>query len=67
MQGDDARAYEIANRLKAVFGEDRHFCIRAVVHGFELWADSHCLPVYLYREKDYQKFMAGEMQTCFRK
>ena len=57
----------IQNLKKAVFGEDRHFCIRAVVHGFELWADSHCLPVHLYREKDYQKFMAGEMQTCFRK
>ena len=57
----------IPNLKKAVFGEDRHFCIRAVVHGFELWADSHCLPVHLYREKDYQKFMAGEMQTCFRK
>lgn len=57
----------IPNLKKAVFGEDRHFCIRAVCKGFEIWADSHCLPVHLYREPDYQKFMAGEMTTCFRK
>ena len=35
----------IPNLRKAVFGEDRHFCIRAVCNGFEIWADSHCLPV----------------------
>lgn len=52
---------------KALIGEDRHFCIRAECAGFEIWADSHCLPVHLYREPDYQKFMAGEMKTCFRK
>ena len=52
---------------KALIGEDRHFCIRAECAGFEIWADSHCLPVHLYREPDYQKFMAGEVQTCFRK
>ena len=57
----------IPNLRKAVFGEDRHFCIRAVCHGFEIWADSHCLPVHLYKAPDYRKFMAGEVKPCFRK
>ena len=52
---------------KALFGEDRHFCIRAVCAGFEIWGDSHCLPVHLYKEGDYQKYMAGEVKPCFRK
>ncbi len=52
---------------KAVFGEDRHFCIRAMCHGFDIWADSHCLPVHLYTERAYRAYMAGEMKTCFRK
>lgn len=57
----------IPNLRKAVFGEDRHFCIRAVCHGFEIWADSHCLPVHLYKAPDYRNFMAGELKPCFRK
>lgn len=57
----------IPNLRKAVFGEDRHFCIRAVCNGFEIWADSHCLPVHLYKEPDYRNYMAGRMKTCFRK
>ena len=57
----------IPNIRKAVFGEDRHFCIRAVCNGFEIWADSHCEPVHLYTEKHYKSYMAGEMKTCFRK
>ena len=57
----------IPNLRKAVFGEDRHFCIRAVCHGYEIWADSHCLPVHLYTQKHYDQYMAGELKTCFRK
>ena len=57
----------IPNIRKAVFGEDRHFCIRAACHGFEIWADSHCIPVHLYTEKHYNQYMAGELKTCFRK
>ena len=57
----------IPNLRKAVFGEDRHFCIRAVCHGFEIWADSHCLPVHLYTKKHYDQYMAGALSTCFRK
>lgn len=57
----------IPNLRKAVFGEDRHFCIRAVCNGFEIWGDSHCLPVHLYKEPDYRNYMAGKVKTCFRK
>jgi len=52
---------------KAVFGEDRHFCIRAVCAGYQIWGDSHCLPVHLYKPQDYRNYMAGEMKPCFRK
>ena len=57
----------IPNLKKAVFGEDRHFCIRAVCNGFEIWADTHCQPVHLYRNKQYDDYMGGRMTTCFRK
>ena len=52
---------------KALFGEDRHFCIRAVCAGFEVWGDSRCQPVHLYKEKDYEDFMAGRVRPCLRK
>ena len=52
---------------KAVFGEDRHFCIRAACHGFEIWLDTHAQPVHLYTQKHYDQYMAGELRTCFRK
>lgn len=57
----------IPNLRKAVFGEDRHFCIRAVCNGFEIWIDTHCLPVHLYTERHYRAYKAGELKTCFRK
>ena len=52
---------------RALFGEDRHFCIRAVCAGFEIWGDSRCQPVHLYKEPDYRNYMAGKVKTCFRK
>ena len=57
----------IPNLKKAVFGEDRHFCIRAVCNGFELWADNHCQPVHLYRNKQYDDYIGGRTKPCFRK
>ena len=57
----------IPNLRKAVFGEDRHFCIRAVCNGFEIWADNRCQPVHLYTERHYRAYKAGELKTCFRK
>ena len=57
----------IPNLRKAVFGEDRHFCIRAVCNGFEIWIDTHCLPVHMYPERHYSAYKAGDLKTCFRK
>lgn len=39
------------------WGEDRHFCIRAAVHGFEIWLDTHYPATHLYRESEYQKYL----------
>lgn len=33
-------------------GEDRHFCIRAVSLGLDLYADTHYPPYHIYRESD---------------
>jgi len=33
-------------------GEDRHFCIRAVVLGFELFVDTHYPALHIYRRED---------------
>lgn len=41
-----------------LWGEDRHFCVRAAVHGFDLWTDTHCQPEHLYTEAAYQEYMA---------
>ena len=50
----------IPNIQKALFGEDRHFCVRAAVHGFKLWVDSHYPATHLYTEQEYQKYMRGK-------
>lgn len=47
----------IPNIQRALYGEDRHFCVRAAVHGFELWVDTHCPAIHLYTETEYQKYM----------
>jgi hypothetical protein len=48
------------------WGEDRAFCIRAAVHGFEIWLDTHYPPVHLYRPSELSKyesaFRADELQ-----
>lgn len=46
----------IPNIRKVLWGEDRWFCIRAAVLGFEMWIDTHCPPWHLYSEKEYQNF-----------
>jgi GT2 family glycosyltransferase len=35
------------------WGEDRHFCIRAVALGFSLFVDTHYPAFHLYRESDF--------------
>ena len=41
-----------------LWGEDRWFSIRAAVHGFEMWVDTHVPAVHLYTEEVYQAYMA---------
>ncbi len=36
-------------------GEDRHFCVRAVALGLELYADTHYPPFHIYRESELSK------------
>lgn len=43
---------EIANL--DLIGEDRHFCVRAAVLGFELYADTHYPPFHIYRESELE-------------
>ena len=48
----------IPNLRKAVFGEDRHFCIRAVCNGFSIWLDNNAQPFHLYDAKAFQDYKA---------
>lgn len=47
----------IPNIRKALWGEDRHFCIRAACLGFGMWLDTHFPAEHLYTEQHYQQFM----------
>ena len=47
----------IPNIKDCLWGEDRHFCIRAACHGFELWTDSHCSPEHLYTPKKLKLYL----------
>ena len=42
----------------ALWGEDRWFSIRAAVHGFEAWVDTHAPAMHLYTDELYRRFMA---------
>ncbi len=42
----------------SMWGEDRHFCIRASVLGFKLYADSSCKTFHIYRQSDLSKAKA---------
>lgn len=41
------------------WGEDRHFCIRAASHDFGIWLDTHYPCIHLYRESEYQDYIAA--------
>lgn len=47
---------EIPNIRKAIWGEDRWFCIRAACAGYEMWLDTHCPAEHLFTEAIYQKW-----------
>ena len=41
----------------SIWGEDRHFSIRAAAHRFELWVDTHYPATHLFTEREYQEYM----------
>ena len=47
----------IPNIVKALWGEDRHFCVRAACAGFEMWVDTHYPAEHLYTEQAYKAFI----------
>lgn len=48
---------KIPNIERVLWGEDRHFCIRAVCNGFDIWLDTKCPPEHIFTEKVYRDFM----------
>lgn len=48
----------IPNIRKALWGEDRWFCIRAACTGAEMWLDTHYPADHLFTEALYQEFIA---------
>ena len=47
----------IPNIVKALWGEDRWFCIRAAVLGAEMWVDTHYPATHLFTEQAYNDYM----------
>ena len=47
----------IPNIRRAVFGEDRHFCIRAACAGFTIWMDTHAPATHLYTRDAHEAYM----------
>ena len=47
----------IPNIVAALWGEDRHFSIRAACAGFTMWVDTHYPAEHLYTEQAYQDFI----------
>lgn len=45
------------------WGEDRAFCIRAAVHGFQVWLDTHYPATHLYRQSDVDKYKLSRGST----
>ena len=41
-----------------LWGEDRHFCVRAACLGFDLYADTVCPPFHVYRESQLAELEA---------
>lgn len=51
-----ARFKEIPNL--SLWGEDRHFCVRASALGLRLHADTHYAPLHLYRDSEIERIPA---------
>lgn len=47
----------IPNIRKALWGEDRWFCIRAAVLGYEMWLDTTCPAEHLFTDAIFQDYV----------
>ena len=54
----------IPNIRRALWGEDRWFCIRAAVLGYEMWLDTHYPATHLFTETIYNKFVEARNQNA---
>lgn len=52
--------YEPIDNVSWSQWEDRAFCVRAAVHGFGIWLDTHYPATHLYRESEYEAYMRGK-------
>ena len=57
LENDKVNYSRIYNIRNALYGEDRWFMIRAAVEGFQLYLNTECPAVHLYRETEYKQFM----------
>ena len=44
---------------RALWGEDRWFCIRAACAGFDMWLDTHYPATHLFTDAVYQQYLRG--------
>ena len=51
--------WNVVNNINFSAWEDRAFCIRVAVAGFEIWTDTHYPALHLYREEHYVEYMKG--------
>lgn len=47
----------ISNIWKALWGEDRFFCVRAACAGMEIYVDTHYPATHLFTDSEYQNYM----------
>ena len=50
--------------IRTLWGEDRWFSIRAAVHGFEAWVDTHAPALHLYTDAIYCAYMAQKQKEA---
>lgn len=55
--------YTPIHNLRCLYGEDRWFCIRAVVNGFDIFVDNQCRPLHLYRRSVFEQYKNGKLNV----
>jgi len=50
----------IPNILNALYGEDRHFCVRAACAGFDMYIDSFYPATHLFTDADFEDYLKSK-------